>query len=55
MSNLMLRYYAQTIAYQPIERERRIRELKRDFTTRLSRRRVRQLFRLFLARLHDRT
>jgi len=52
MSSATLRHYKTTFAYTGRENERRIRDMKRELTTRMSRRRTKQAIRNTLYKLH---
>lgn len=52
MSTTTLKYYKSTLAYQDVARERRIRDMKKRFQTRLSRRRFKQSLQRALHRMH---
>jgi hypothetical protein len=52
MSTTTLRHYRTTLSYTGREQERRIREFKRQFNTRISRRRAKQAIRQTLHKLH---
>lgn len=52
MTNTTLRYYSSTLAYQKTERMRRIKDMKKQFRTRISRRRAKQAVKTILHKVN---
>ena len=52
MSDTILRYHSSTLSYRQMERSRKIRDMKQQFKTRISRRRAKQAVQYLLHHTH---